>query len=248
MDRNNAFLVVAFSLTYSLFVFLVDVRVAEGIASEIIIASVFFFAFFAGFFIARQNERYTRIIEQVAAREGAFSSIYRISGLVPVIQDEVREIIRVHYRKILDANDWAYHEFHPSTTIKQLTEAFGKLSKEDGERIAVSTSYEVIWGAVLDLQKIRKEVIALYHERLLPSQWFLLIILAGILLISFDFLKSDVFLVDALKIVFGFSVFMVLILIKQLNELALFGRHFSKNLAHDVLRILDEEDAKHPHH
>ncbi|MEK9176869.1 MAG: hypothetical protein AAB923_01090 [Patescibacteria group bacterium] len=248
MGRNNLLLVVLFAISYSAFVFFVDVDVAEGIASEMILASVFFFAFFGGFFIARQNERFTRIVDQVAAREGAFSSLYRLSGLVPAIQNEVREIIRTHYRKILDSNDWAYHEFHPSTTIKRLTEAFGKLSKQDGDRMAVSTSYEVIWGTVLDLQKIRKEVIALFNERLLPSQWFLLLVLAGILLVSFDFLRSDMVLVDILKVIFGVSVFMVLVLIKQLNELALFDKHFSRHTAHDVLRILDEEDEKHPHH
>lgn len=245
MSKHDALLIAGFTFVYTVFVLFFDVQVAESIASEIILASVFFFAFFAGYFITRQNERYSEIITLIANREGAFSSLYRISGLVPHIQDSIREIVRAHYRKILDSDDWAYHEFHPSTTIKSITDTFGTLSKADGERPAVSTSYEMLWSTILELQQIRKRIIALYHERLSLPQWSLLLTLAGILVVSLDFLRSDIVLIDLLKIVFGTAVFMVLILIKQLNELSIFGKHFSRNTARDVLRILDEEDARH---
>jgi hypothetical protein len=128
-----------------------------------------------------------------------------------------------------------------------LVAVFGTLSKADGERMAVSTSYEMIWSTILELQQIRKRVIALYNERLVFAQWVLLYVLAGILVVSLHFIQSDQLLIDILKIIFGTSIFMILILIKQLNDLSIFGKHFSRTTALDVLRILDDTDSKHPH-
>lgn len=243
MRKIHIILIIGFVVLYSAFILNVDVGTEQ--ASEIILASVFFFALFAGFFITRQDERYTRIIEAIAEREGAFSFLYRVSGLVPRIRGEVAEIIRRHYEKILSSNDWAYHEFHPSTTLTELTESFGSLTNDEIDGQAkISTSYEVIWETLLELQQLRKRIIAAYHERLLPFQWVVIYILAGILVFSFGFLEADSLMIDVMKIIFGTSVYLVIILIKQLNDLSIFGKDFSKTIALDVLRILDEVDRR----
>lgn len=243
MKRFYILLIIGFIVLYSIFVLFLDIGTAS--ASEIILASVFFFALFSGFFITRQNERYTRIINTLADREGAFSYLYRVSGLVPRIQKEVREIIRDHYSKIMHSNNWAYHEFNPSRTLTQLTKVFGSLTNEEiGGQAKISTSYEMIWHTLLQLQQLRKRIIAAYNERLLLFQWIIIYVLAGILIFSFDFIQADSLMIDVMKIVFGTSVFLVVILIKQLNDLSIFGKDFSRKIARDVFRILDEVDIK----
>jgi len=119
-------LIIVFVIVYSFFVLFIDIN--TDLASEIVVASVFFFALFSGFFITRQNERYTRVTQEIADSDGAFSYLYRISGLVPRIQKIVREIIRDHYQKIAETNNWAYHILHPSMTLTRLTQAFGSLN------------------------------------------------------------------------------------------------------------------------
>ena len=244
MRTFHILLIIGFIALYSVFIFFVDIDIEFDIASELMIASVFFFALFSGFFIARQNERYTRIIDIIAQRDGLFSYIYRVFGLVPRMQSEIREIIKAHYTKILDTDNWAYNEFHPSTTITRLTKTMGSITKEEAGTIDGHSPYDGIWDTILQLQQIRKKIIAAYNERLLLFQWVLIYVFAGLVVLSFHFLQTDSFLVDVVKIIFGTAVFLVVILIKQLNDLSIFGKDFSRNIAHDVLRILDEVDAK----
>lgn len=243
MNKFHIPSVMSFVVIYSIFIFYIDIDTDR--ASEIILASVFFFALFSGFFVTRQNERYERIINALADREGAFSFLYRVSGLVPRIQKEVKEIIGDHYKKIFDNNDWAYHEFNPSMTLTKLMKTFSSLTNEEiGGQAKVSTSYEVIWDTILQLQQLRKRIIAAYNERLLLFHWIIIYVLAGILVFSFNFIQADLLIIGIMKIVFGTSVFLVIILIKQLNDLSIFGKDFSRKIAHDVLRILDEVDVR----
>src|SRR3989344_195650 len=106
----HIFLILGFIVLYSVFIFFVDILIELDIASELMVASVFFFALFSGFFIARQNDRYTKIIDIIAERDGLYSYLYRVFGMVPRMQSEMREIMKAHYTKILESNDWAHNE------------------------------------------------------------------------------------------------------------------------------------------
>ncbi len=244
MKTLHIFLVLGFIVLYSLFVFLVDINIELDIASELMVASAFFFALFSGFFIARQNDRYNEVVSVIAERDGLFSYIYRITGLVPRMQSEVKKIIRQYYDKILEKDDWSYNEFNPSTTLSDLTGVIGSVTDEESAKIANNSFYDGIWDTILQLQGLRKKVIALRHERLLFSQWVLIYVFAALVLVSFHFMQTEYLFVDILKIIFGTAVFFVIILIKQLNDLSLFGKDFSKSIAKDVLRIIDEVDRE----
>ncbi|MEE8131471.1 MAG: hypothetical protein V3T98_00200 [Candidatus Paceibacterota bacterium] len=244
MRTFHILLIIGFIALYSFFIFFIDIDIELDVASELIVASVFFFALFSGFFIARQNDRYTRIIDMIAERDGLFSYLYRVFGLIPRMQSEMRKIIKAHYTKILESNNWAHNEFNPSTTITRLTQTMGSITKEETDKIDGHSPYDGIWDAILQLQQLRKKIIAAYQERLLIFQWVLIYVFAGLVILSFHFLQTEYFLVDVLKIIFGTAVFLVVILIKQLNDLSIFGKDFSRSIARDVIRILDEVDVK----
>lgn len=244
MGKLYILFIAGFILIFSFFVFEVKLNISLDLASQLIVASVFFFALFSGFFIARQNDRYNKIVGIIAERDGLYSTLYRVFGLIPRIQSEMREIIRAHYTRILDNNDWAYNEFHPSTTITRLTKAMGSVTDEEANLVKNNNLFAVIWGAIQALQANRKNIIATYQQRLLLFQWILVYIFAGLTIVSFHFLRADLFWVNILKIVFGTSVFLVVLLIKQLDNLSIFGKDFSRNIARDVLRILEETDVK----
>lgn len=235
------FVIIGFIILYSLFVGLVEITI-QGY-SEIIVASVFSFTFFSGFFIARQNDRYSEMLKVISASDGLFSHLYRISSLMPRVQDKVREIIRQHYEKIAKSNNWAYHTLNPSTTITMLTRAFGKISEEEFSPV-VSTTYTEIWTDLSELQKLRKKTIILYHQKLLPLQWTLIYILGGLLIFSFDLIQASSIIIQVSKVIFGIAVFLAIILLKQLDELAIFGKDFSKKTAYDIFRILEEKDIE----
>jgi hypothetical protein len=239
---KTVLVVVGFIVLYALFVFKVNVVVPEY--SDIVVATTFFFTIFSGFFITRQNDRYSTIEEEISTSDGLFSFLYRISGLLPRIQKEVREIIREHYTKILKTGNWAYHVLNPSTTITKLTNTFASVSAEEIDKPGTEPAYEGIWGAISELQMVRKKIIALYKTRLLFSQWLLVSGLGGLVIVSFDFIPSSSLLIDALKVMFGTSVFIVLVLLKQLDSLTMFGSEFGKKSAQDIFRIIDEKDIQ----
>jgi hypothetical protein len=240
--KKYIFLIILFIILYSLFVTKVTIAVENY--SEIIVAAVFFFAFFSGFFIARQNERYSEILKIISSTDGAFSFLYRISGLIPRVKKEVREIIREHYQKIEKSNNWAYHILNPSVTITILTKQFSNVSSEESSAPAVSAAYTNIWGALQQLQDLRKKTIFLYHQKLLFFQWLIIYTLGFLLIFSLNLIPDKSFLINLLKIIFGTVVFIAIILLKQLDTLEIFGKDFAKKTAKDIFRILDEKDIE----
>jgi len=241
----KVWLFLGFVALYTLFVLFVDYTFEHY--TEVLGATVFFFALFAGFFISRQNDRYSKVSEIIAESDGLFSYLYRVSGLMPNIQPKVREIIRAHYQKISDSGDWAYHVLNPSTTITDLTDAFAQMNDKENQEVAESpagsSASEIIWDVLLELQLKRKKMLSLYSEKLLLFQWAIIYVLGLILVVTFNFIPTpDGFIVEILKVLFASAVFLVIILLKQLNDLSLFGKKFSQRTARDVFRILDEKD------
>jgi len=65
--------------------------------------ATFLFSIFTGFFISRQGKRYSNIRDQQAIFNGEMNSIYRhFNYLGDKIQNEVKKIIRAHYKIILE--------------------------------------------------------------------------------------------------------------------------------------------------
>lgn len=239
--RNSIIFTFIFLILYSLFVIRVNLGVSNY--SDIIVATTFFFTLFTGFFITRQNDRYSKIIDIISERDGLYSFLYRVYGFVPRVQNNIREIIRGHYTKILNSDDWAYNEFHPSDTITRITKEMGGLTPREVELIEGKSYYDGIWGAILELQQNRKKIISAYGEKLAGFQWAIVYILAVLLIISFDFVPSTSLLIQVLKILFGTAVFISVLLLKQLDNLTLFGEHAGERSAKDIFRIIEEKDA-----
>lgn len=232
------FIILGFLALYSLYIFKVNIKVEYY--SDIVITVVFFFTIFSGFFITRQNDRYTAIAEEISHSDGLFSLLYRVSGVVPRVQNKVREALREHYKKIVDSNNWAYHILNPSTTITRIFKAYSEVNDEEREKL---DQFSNAWaGAFADLQVSRKKMIILYNEKLLPLQWALINILAILLIVSFNFIPTHSCFINILKIIFGLAVLFVVLLLKQLNDLSLFGKDFNKHTAEDIFRIINEKD------
>lgn len=244
--KVNKFLVgslVIFLVVYSLYVFYFNLNIEDY--SDIIVAVTFFFTLFSGFFITRQNDRYTSIAEEISNTDGDFSLLYRIAGVVPWAQDQIREALKWHYNKILETNNWAYHILNPSTTITKVFNAYRDVNdKNDDDADKLSHFSDASGGAFDDVQQSRKKMIMLYQQKLLPLQWAIVYLLALLMVVSFNFIPNHTLIVDLMKIFFGVAVLFVILLLKQLDDLTIFGKDFNKRTANDMLRIIDEKDIK----
>ena len=231
--KINSFLVISlilFMMVYSLYVFYFNLDIQDY--SDIIVAVTFFFTLFAGFFITRQNDRYTSIAEEISNTDGDFSLLYRIAGVVPWAQDNVREALKWHYKKILESNNWAYHLLNPSNTITQVFNAYRDVNDKNDEDADKLSHFSDASGGAFDQQK------------LLPLQWSIIYILGLLMVISFNFIPNHTLLVDVMKIFFGVAVLFVILLLKQLDDLTIFGKDFNKQTANDMLRIIEEKDLE----
>jgi len=98
--RNKSFFIIVlliFLVIYSAYVFYLNFNIDNY--SDIVVATTFFFTLFSGFFITRQNDRYSAIADEISNTDGLFSLLYRVAGAVPSVQDKVREALRDHYQK-----------------------------------------------------------------------------------------------------------------------------------------------------
>ena len=238
---KNYTLTIIFIIIYSLFVFNVNFTIESY--SDIIVGTTFFFTLFIGFFITRQNDRYSSINDQLTSTDGYYSYLYRVTGLVPRIQKEAREIIRDHYTKIKESNNPAYHVMNPSNTITRMTNALGSVTEEELNKPAAGTAWQFLFEVISDLQLLRKKTLNLYEETLVPFQWAIVYILGILLVVSFDFVPASFMLVNILKIFFGTAVFISIILLRQLDDLTLFGDSAGMRSVEDTFRIIDEKDA-----
>ncbi len=242
------YLLLFFVIIYGLYICFIDITIEAY--PELIAAVVFFFALFTGFFISRQNDRFSAIDEVVSKENALFSHLYRVAGIIPDLQDEVRTVVMSHYTKVKETKNWAYHVENPSTTITDITDIFSKIDDEKyiekAEKPAMGTAAEVVWDVIVQLQLARKRIVVLKNQKLLPFQWGIVYLLGMLLIFSFNFIPNieGQIYVDLLKILFGTTVFMVIILLKQLNDLTLFGKDYSEKGADDVLWIVEEKDKE----
>ncbi|MFZ1971151.1 MAG: hypothetical protein WAU65_03165 [Candidatus Nanoarchaeia archaeon] len=228
-----------FLVVYSTYILFFKPNVSSY--SDVIVATTFFFTLFSGFFITRQNDRYTSISDEIANTDGLLILLYRVAyTAAPKCGDKIREILREHYQKILDSGNWAYHLMNPSTTIMKIFDVYANATGKDAERLE---KFDDAYGSAFsDLQVSRKRMVLLAEERLLPLQWALVLILGALMVIAFNFIPNYSIGIDILKIFFGVAVFFVILLLKQLDDLSIFGKDFNKRTAKDNLRIITPED------
>lgn len=202
--------------------------------------ATFLFAIFSGFFIARQGTRYGAIRDVLTKFDGNMSFIYRASSHFGKEQKEIEEILRKHYTPILELKAWHYPFTHKTTTI---TDLHSFCQKVVGEKNLASLQSAVLTQIMISLrecQGLRKNMVALYVERIPRLQWLLLsllvvVILSNLLMFSsyFEFLSS------LLKGVFGTILVFVLIFLRKLDRLEFFEGVIGENSARDVLNIIE---------
>jgi hypothetical protein len=201
--------------------------------------STFLFALFTGFFISRQSGRYGEIRKLTADFDGTMSATYRAMGhFGDEAQNKAGEIIKNHYENILK-HGWDYPFMNKTTTITdlhKLMEETVKINGLDGIKGSVATRNML---GLQDLQKIRKNLVALREERIPTFQWLLVFIVALILITTVSTLVSENFLLSSLiKSAFVSSVLVAVILLKQLDSLKLFSGSIGENSAKDVVNII----------
>lgn len=239
---NNLYLIIIF-IVLTTVSFFVPISIAANSASTFLTVSTFIFAILAGFFIARQNNRYNNIRSTISNFDGNISAIYRsFETLSKKAQEKAGEIIKLHYNKILETGEWDFHFTHKSSTITDL----GNLLTETGgdenyPSIKNETSSNMI-ASLDNLQTARKRMVSLQIERMPGGEWILVIFLALLLIVSLLLIPSSSAIIDSvMKGIFGTLIIQVVILLYELDTLKLFESTLGESSAKDILDIIEGE-------
>jgi len=203
--------------------------------------STFIFAIFAGFFISRQGNRYTKIKEFIVIFDGNISSMYRSFGhLGAKIQNEFAKIALNHYNKILDSGRWDYHLVNKSNTMTSVHSLLDKYNFQKDNYLIRYFSLQGVVRGLERMQEARKGMVSLYVERVPAFQWVILYSISIILFVTLITINSQfVILLSIIKSFFICSIIAILILLHHLDRLDFFEGIIGENSAKDIIGIIE---------
>lgn len=227
---------VLFFLVY----YLVDLPF-EGIDTIFITITIFLFATLVGFFISRQSARYASIISKVTDFDGNASYLYRSSSVFgEEAQKEMGEILKEHYRALLENSSWDFYFTRKTNTLTNINTFVDKHASVGNLNPAQSAFASRAYFGLGEMQKIRKNLIALYKERVPFFQWVLLSILSVILILAVSSMNSFETIIPSLvKALFSASIIAVIIMLYKLNNLTFYENSVGSSSAQDVLNIIE---------
>ncbi len=153
---------------------------------------------------------------------------------------EIEEILRRHYTPVLKLKAWHYPFTHKTTIITDLHSFCQKVVGEKNLASLQNAVLSQIMPSLRECQGLRKNMVALYEERIPRLQWFLLGFLAVTILINlFIFPSHFEFLSSLLKGAFGAILVFVLIFLRKLDRLEFFEGAIGESSARDVLNIIE---------
>lgn len=203
--------------------------------------STFLFSIFTGFFISRQASRFNRVRETVTRFDGIMSGLYRSAGHISAdLQKEYGEIITAHYTKILDSALWHVHFTQKSDTLTRLHSSLEEHVREDEVTKLSNQALGAVVKNLVAAQSTRKQMVALYKEKIPVEQWALIVFFAIMLIgVSSIVPSADMLFPSIVKAAFCVSVLSVLFILYRLNTLAYTERIMGEESARDVLGIIE---------
>jgi len=237
--RKILFIICLLFILFVLLYYLVPVYLPK-LDTIFVSITIFLFATLVGFFIARQSTRYGQIVSKVTDFDGNMSFIYRsIRVFGSEAQVLFADILKKHYSVIMEHGDWDFYFSHKTTTLTDTNNLVVKYTEGESLNPAQSAFASRAFFGLGEMQKIRKNLIALYQERVPRFQWLLVIFLTTILIITVSSIPSfHAFFASVIKAAFSTSVISVCIVLWKLNNLTFFEDMVGQSSAQDVLEII----------
>ena len=202
---------------------------------------IFLFATLVGFTVSRQNNRYREIIKEITAFDGSISAMYReFSFFGKKYQNKFVKITKAHYGPVIENHRWDWNISHPSTTLseiyKLIKSVFDSHELSEVEKMSASEIKKLL----AEMQKNRKDMIALYGERIQMFQWFVIYFLCIILVITISSVSSQGLMLESiLKAAFVTAVFSTAVMLRKLDNLDLFESFIGERSAKDIFDIIE---------
>jgi len=209
--------------------------------------STFMYATISGFFIARQGAKYTTIRRGLAEYDGRMQDIYRsASGISQKLKEDMGTVLLKNYGKMLKHTSWDKGLFGAEMfLIQQLNAAiqnYFATSPEPIKNELQSRYLSNITSGFSHAQMIRKQLMLLREERITYFQWFLVQILAALLLFIISLTPSmGLLAASTVKAASVIAVLFVVIILHRLENLKLFEAIVGETSAQDLIDIISKD-------
>lgn len=232
--------IIVFILSFLGFLVMPNLRTEplNGIYLEM---AIFLFTVIVGFTVSRQNNRYRQIMKELTSFDGSVSAMYReFAHFGKQYQDRFQEIAIDHYEPIVAKHAWDYNIMHKSTTMRDTYRLVREALEDNSIASIESSSVSEIKKQLSDMQKNRKDMVALHSERIPQFQWFVIFFLALMLVITITSVSSYGNVVESLlKASFTTAIIATVVMLRKLDTLDLFESFLGEHSAQDVIDIFD---------
>ena len=155
-------------------------------------------------------------------------------------QQRFEAIARAHYYPIIQNKHWDWNLVNKSSTLSNTYDLIDEISVDrdfsDVERMSASSIRRIL----ADMQKNRKDLVALHAERVQDFLWFVIYFLCLILIIAVASVSSyGLMLESILKSAFVTTVMATAVMLRRLDSLELFESFVGERSAKDILDIFD---------
>ena len=242
MSHNNTFFAIILTFLFFLCFYYFTPQFLPELDKIFITIMIFLFATLAGFFISRQGTRYRQLVAKVTDFDGAISFFYRSIGVFgSQAQEKAAVIIRKHYEAIMEHNDWGHYFGTKSTTITDFNllieqEANSKEKLNPAQTAFVMRAYHTLE----EVQRLRKNMVALFNEDIPRFQWALILFLVVMLIAAIASIPSvDALVASLFKAAFSTVIIAVVFMLAKLNRFTFFENMVGQSSGQDVLDIIE---------
>jgi len=203
--------------------------------------AIFLFTVISGFTVSRQNNRYRQIMMEITEFDGSVSALYReFANFGGTYQDDFKAIALRHYEPIIGKHQWDYNITNKSSTLTDTYHLVKNLSQKGDISHVEHSSVSEIKKQLSDMQKNRKDMIALHAERIPQFQWFVIFFLAMMLIMTMSSVSSFGSVVESLlKASAATAIIAVIVMLRRLDTLDMFESFLGEHSAQDVINIFD---------
>lgn len=203
----------------------------------ILTVTTFLFAILSGFFIARLNSRYDKIISYISDEDSYWLSFYRSSSLLgEKFAAKIREEMDKYYIAAYDSGIGNFYYKQTSFYLQSIYEEMEKIKLTDEPKSSVV--FENMMECLVEIEKNRNQSSVSTRERLTMGHWLILLLLAAIIVFCMFFLDLSFPYGQILTVLLSTILVLVLLIIRDLQNLRLGGCALSIESGQEVFECI----------
>lgn len=210
--------------------------IPSELGNTILTITTFLFGIIGGFYIVVTTTDYNSVKNILASETAGWISLHQnISIYDKQLSDKFSQLVDAYVRR---AFDYEIIDYAKSTHVE--FEALKRMIHDIPFKNELSSVYEQIRDVMDEIIISRQQLTVLGAKTLSPFQWFVLFILAILLVVSLYGLRSGELFFDIVTVAISSSVVLILLLIRDLDLYIWNEKTFGYDIFENVLKSVGQ--------